>query len=348
VSLSDGGAPRRPTGRAIAIGLALAVLAALGGVTARGLARLDARADVTPAEVPTPWPLDEAELARIREELTAAWIDRNERQRAATAAMIGSASSGPSIWVASEPPPADLLAGVDLDALARQRALTRGEHLVRARAGCLGCHGDDLGGAVLADDLWHGRVVAPDLTPSGPTADWSTADWVRLLRHGRTPDGRHARMPGAATRAWSDRDLSDAISWLRSLAPTDRAPVAPRLGPALVLGVGLGLVDLPDADAPPPVDARASLGARVSDACKTCHGDDLRGGRVPFAPLHWPDAPALMGGMTGWDAADFAKLLETGIRPDGTRVGAGMPVAMTRALTPEEQAALWTWLRRAP
>src|SRR4029450_13919778 len=61
-------------------------------------------------------------------------------------------------------PGADPLAGVDLNAAALTSAIARGEHLIKTRVGCAGCHGADLGGKVLIDQALIGRWVAPDVT----------------------------------------------------------------------------------------------------------------------------------------------------------------------------------------
>src|SRR5215207_4308284 len=61
-------------------------------------------------------------------------------------------------------PAADPMAGVDLQAAALARAIARGEHLVRTRVGCDGCHGPDMGGKVLIDQALVGYWAAPNLT----------------------------------------------------------------------------------------------------------------------------------------------------------------------------------------
>ena len=50
----------------------------------------------------------------------------------------------------------DPLAGVDLQTVARGRAVARGAHLVTSRVGCNGCHGNDFGGKVLIDSVFIG------------------------------------------------------------------------------------------------------------------------------------------------------------------------------------------------
>ncbi len=52
-----------------------------------------------------------------------------------------------------------------IDDTAEARA--RGEHLVKSLAKCVDCHGDDLGGKVMADDPMIGTLAGPNLTSAG-------------------------------------------------------------------------------------------------------------------------------------------------------------------------------------
>jgi mono/diheme cytochrome c family protein len=70
--------------------------------------------------------------------------------------------------------------------------LERGEHLVRAIAGCDGCHGKNLGGMVLLDDPAIMTFSGPNLTAGigGAGSRLSDEDWVRTIRHGVDPVGK--------------------------------------------------------------------------------------------------------------------------------------------------------------
>src|SRR5262249_42761105 len=46
----------------------------------------------------------------------------------------------------------------DLDALARERAIARGDHLVHGRYVCVECHGQNFGGGTMVDDPMIGTV----------------------------------------------------------------------------------------------------------------------------------------------------------------------------------------------
>src|SRR5690606_20087824 len=52
----------------------------------------------------------------------------------------------------------------DVDAVALDRAVARGKHLVEARFLCTECHGADFGGGVMVDDPALGSLLGPNLT----------------------------------------------------------------------------------------------------------------------------------------------------------------------------------------
>lgn len=64
-------------------------------------------------------------------------------------------------------------------------SIAYGEHLART-TGCMGCHGEDLGGEVLIDNPALGTFAPGNLTSGeGGIPDTMTdADWVRAIRHG--------------------------------------------------------------------------------------------------------------------------------------------------------------------
>ena len=115
----------------------------------------------------------------------------------------------------------------ELAAPAGVDALERGRHLVTAVAQCTTCHGEDLGGRVIAEDFWFGRLHASNLTPGrGGIAARTDAALVRSIRHGLKPDGRPLlMMPSHYLQRLSDADLNAVIVALRSLPPVDQLMV---------------------------------------------------------------------------------------------------------------------------
>jgi len=80
---------------------------------------------------------------------------------------------------------------------------------------CTGCHGTNLAGL---PPHAPGAPPAADLTPRG-LQGWSEADFVRVMREGKRPDGRelHPMMPWRTLGQLSDVELQALWLYLRSL-----------------------------------------------------------------------------------------------------------------------------------
>ena len=243
------------------------------------------------------------------------------------------------------------------------RALTSATALAEGRRqatfrGCQECHGADFGGKVLIDDPALGRIVTANLTPGGRTKDWSDADFTRAIRHGVTPDGHGLLlMPSHEYYPMSDSLVGAIIGYLRSLPPVTRPLPASRVGPVgralLVSGQAPILPAETIAHGAPrpadvPVGPTAAYGKALALACSGCHGQGFNGGPTPD-----PNMPAAAnltpaGRLKDWSAADFARALKTGVRPDGSKIDPAMPIAMTAALDTVEVAALYAFFRSLP
>ncbi|MCA9579579.1 MAG: cytochrome c, partial [Myxococcales bacterium] len=216
--------------------LALAMVGFYGWATLTVRASLSRTLTAHEVDIPVPFPLTEEELAALREERRAALAaeapeaDTSDDadgegpapdagpQAAAGSDAEGAEAPQPAGDVAPLAPPVDvdLLAGVDLEALALERAIARGEHLVRARYACGECHGQDFSGGVMVDDPAMGSLLGPNLTPAGPTHEFTMTDWDHIVRHGILADGRPAVMPSEDFVRMSDRELSDIVAYLRA------------------------------------------------------------------------------------------------------------------------------------
>ncbi|MFW6206619.1 MAG: c-type cytochrome, partial [Gemmatimonadota bacterium] len=121
----------------------------------------------------------------------------------------------------------------EAEALARDRAVERGRHLLESRYACAECHGEDLGGGVMVDAFPLGSLLGPNLTggEGGAMGDYTPADWDRIVRHGILPDGQPAVMPSEDFLRMSDRELSDIVAYIRSLDPVDNRVPRSTLGP---------------------------------------------------------------------------------------------------------------------
>ena len=312
--------------------LALVIAAGLFAASRKTQAKLAQRFEAHTVELAVPLPLTAAELEAVRAE---------------AAAKGGSE--------------ADPLAGVDLQALAQQRAVERGKHLVDARYGCNICHGENLGGGVMLEDPAIGKLIGPNITTGrgSAVAKYTMADWDRIVRHGIKPDGTPAVMPSEDYFAMTDRELSDIVSYIRAQPPVNVQSEKSSFGPVGHALVALGKFPLsaeklPDHQrahvAEPPATAdTAEFGAHLATTCTGCHRSNLAGGPMTFGPPNWPPAANLTpheNGLATWSFEDFDKAMTQGVRKDGSALREPMSHVLpaSRAMTLTERKALWTYL----
>jgi mono/diheme cytochrome c family protein len=239
--------------------------------------------------------------------------------------------------------------------------LARGQHLAESIGGCIDCHGADLGGKLVADMGPVGTLHAPNISPGGVSAQYGDGELLRLLRDGIKRDGTSVVfMPTGDVRWWPEADFAAVVSWLRVQPAVGRPSVPSHIGP---LGKVLDRLDMvaidvarridhhrPIEPAPQP-EATARYGQFIARSCQACHGDSLSGGPIPGAPPDMPVPTNLTPHATGlgpWSEADFEKVLNEGVRPDGRKLDPFMPLATLRAMEPVEKKALWLYLRSLP
>jgi hypothetical protein len=82
--------------------------------------------------------------------------------------------------------------------------------------GCVYCHGDDLRGGIKEGP--PGTPVSVNLTPTGPTAQWSEAEFATALRTGMRPDGTAINpfMPWRLTRLMTDEEITAVWTYLKT------------------------------------------------------------------------------------------------------------------------------------
>lgn len=233
-------------------------------------------------------------------------------------------------------------------------AIARGRHLALAVLACNECHGDDLAGEVILDAPLFARVVGPNLTPAGPLAGYTAADWERAVRHGIDRGGRPlVLMPSDAWASLSSSDLAALIAYLDTLEPIARELPDTRMGPFGLLAIGAGRFPLTardidhaavgvDAPEPAPTAAYGRYIAEVS-GCRSCHGADFDGRSFgpgqPSAPPITPEA------LEGWSADELARAVREGIGRDGRQLDPLMPVASFAGMTDLEMKALSAFLQ---
>lgn len=239
-------------------------------------------------------------------------------------------------------------------------AVARGEYLFRSR-GCADCHGGDGAGHVVIDDGQGMLVRAPNITPAkgSVVAEYRVEDWVRAVRHGVKPDGRPLLiMPSEEFNRLTDADLASLVAYVRSMPAAAGGGATVQLPLVVKALYAAGLV----LDAAEKIDHRlhpaqpvaegvsAAHGAYVANSCIGCHRPNLVGGKIAGAPPSWPAAARLAPGegsvMPRYaSAADFAAMLKTGKRPDGSAVSAVMPFASLREMSEVDVQALHLYLR---
>jgi mono/diheme cytochrome c family protein len=306
--------------------IAIVVVAALGVYVWAGMVTSRLRAqtfETHSVNFPIPFPLDEAE--------------------AAAAGVTGDAAH----------------------ALAEQRAAARGEHLVSARFTCTACHAKNFGGGVMVDAFPIGRLLAPNLTlgTGSRTAGFTARDWDRIVRHGVLKDGHPAVMPSEDFEQMSDQELSDIVSYIRSLPPVNNTVPTSTFGPLGKVLVATGKMKLaasvipnhmaPHAVTPPAAAASAEFGRHLATVCLGCHGQDLSGGPIAGGDPSWPPARNLTPdatGLKGWTFDQFVTVITRGERPGGIALKAPMAaiVAYGKSMTDIERQALWAYLQSLP
>lgn len=319
-------------------------------VTAPAPAAADAAAPSAP-DAPTPAAPPSDAPAAPPSDATAA------PDSAAAAAAPNDAAAAPATAAAAA---ADPLAGVDLDAIALQRAIARGKRYMESRAGCTECHGADLGGKVIIDNPVMGTWIAPNITRGGLTKNYKPEDWVKILRHGLNPDGTAATMPSLDFTYFSDQELSDLAAYIRSVPPVDRVMPPTVFGPVFSLLVVKGDIPVsaevidhraPRAKFPPSIAATPELGEHLAHTCRGCHGPALAGGPIQGGDPKWPPARNLTfdeSGLAKWTRMDFMQALREGKRPDGSAIDPVMPTQYTAKLKDEEIDALYIYLKTIP
>ena len=316
--------------------------------------------EVHSMDFPIPFPLSEEEMAALRAERTAALAPGapSDGEAAQDGAAKQPADEG-------EPEAQDVLAGVDLEAIALERAIARGEHLVNSRYVCVECHGRDFSGGVMIDDPAIGTILGPNITSGrgGKTANYKAADWDRIVRHGVKPDGHPAAMPSEDFQLMSDQELSDVIAYVQSKPPRDNEVPGLSLGPVGTILMATGRLplsadlihdhDVEHARLPPQTEATANFGKHLAGVCTGCHRATLEGGPIAAGDPSWPPAQNLTphaDGLEGWSFEQFEALMRTGKRPDGT--GVQLPMTLmtpyTSQMTDVEMKALWAYISGLP
>ncbi len=333
------------------IGVAVLVLA-LGAAgfyfwaRSKANSRLDRVFQTHKIDFPVPFPLSEEEIADLE-------APSKETSPPGAGEDKGEAGDGDS---------ASPLADVDLEGLALERAIKRGEHLVGARYGCVECHGADFAGGTMMDEMPVARLFGPNLTKGqgGVTADYTVADWDRAVRHGVLRDGRPMAMPSEDYFLMSDQELSDIIAYIRAQPDVERASKPRELGRVGTVLMALGKMRLSaeelenhqakHAALPPLARDTVEFGGHLAAACTGCHRIDFSGGPIHGGSPDWPPAANLTmhsDGLEGWAYEDFVKAMRETVNKEGKKLRAPMSLLAPYAkqMTDTELKAMWTYFQ---
>ncbi len=231
---------------------------------------------------------------------------------------------------------------------ASPETLARGELLFHI-GGCTNCH-TATGGPLLAggDPLRtpFGTFYAPNITPDPQTGigGWSTADFVRAMREGRSPKGEpyYPAFPYTSYALMSEEDLAALKAYLDTIPPVRQASRPHELPFPFNIRWGLRLWQWAFHDPKPftPDPGRSEAWNRGAylvlgpGHCGECHTprtwygvlDHRRaftGGQLGHQVI-----PAItrdpQRGIGRWSAQDLRAFLSIGIKPDGDFVGGEM------------------------
>ena len=248
-----------------------------------------------------------------------------------------------------------------------EQTLQRGRYLVNA-GGCISCHEGEAGGLSggMAIESPFGVFYASNITPDADTGTgtWSATDYVRAIKHGRSPQGSfyYPAFPYVSYAAVSDDDALAIASWLNA-QPAIANAVPEHDIPGWIGRWQLGPWNtLANLNMPEPTiydDAHIERGAYLSrnlGHCGECHtprnalgisdyANEFAGGEMPDGHVPAIDAAAL----SGWSEDDMALFLFLGLLPDGEYVGGKMEPVIehnTGQLTDEDRQAMAAFFKR--
>jgi len=264
-------------------------------------------------------------------------------------------------------------------AAADRPATARGEYLFRA-AGCANCHTDRPGkGRPLAGGrrlvTKFGVFYPPNITPDPETGigRWREADFIRAMRRGLDPQGRHyyPSFPYTAYTKLTDEDLKAMWAYLRAQPAVKQPNRAHELrwfvrmrGVVAVwknMNFSLGAFK-PDVSR----DARWNRGAylvRAVTHCGECHTPrgvlgGLKHDRELAGSVDAPDGGTVPNitpdpgtGIGQWSVSELVEYLSSGMTPDGDFAGDLMAETIDHSLkylTPEDRRAIAIYVMSRP
>lgn len=261
---------------------------------------------------------------------------------------------------------------------AGQANLENGKTLFYA-GGCTSCHAvpeqDDklrLGGGYPLRSPF-GTFYVPNISPHprDGIGSWTPAQFVRAMRGGVSPDGRHyyPSFPYTSYQRMSAADLRDLFAFMLTLPSVEGRVRDHDLPFPFNVRRGLGLWKLAFLDGKPfaPDPARSesiNRGAYLIEGpghCAECHSPRDRlggiveerrfaGGPEPEGRGWVPNITPHETGLKDWTRGDVEEVLTSGLTPTGDSVGSTMAavVANTEKIPEEDRRAMAEYVLSLP
>lgn len=246
-----------------------------------------------------------------------------------------------------------------------------GEYVYFA-AGCGGCHTSpdaaedskkiQSGGQKFPSPF--GTFVAPNVSMHVEfgIGAWSQDDFVRAVRQGVSPDGRHyyPAFPYTSYQGMSDQDVVDLWSFWQTLPSSEQKSQAHHLPIYAKWRRPLGIWKMMFQSAPDPQmqDAELARGEYLVNTlghCGECHTArnllGARSGKNIFMGAQHPNGkgriPAIAGTTFDWNATEIAEYLRSGFTPDYDVAGGLMAevIENTSKLSDQDRMAIANYLK---
>lgn len=238
-------------------------------------------------------------------------------------------------------------------------SIARGAYLLASRP-CGQCHGEDLGGKVIADAGPFALLAAPNLTRGrgGPNPPLTDVEWERAIRHGLRRDGTGLIiMPSEVFHGITDQEMAAMIAYMKQAPPVDRE--VERLKLRIVGRMVLGVGELKTAAQLSPTTAHvASVDTTPgpdygrylvsTTGCQVCHGASFSGG-PGFGEGGKPPSNLTPTGIGHYTEDDFKRTLRTGERPRGAgALSEDMPWKYYGKMSDGELQSIYLYLKTVP
>ncbi|WP_460448639.1 c-type cytochrome [Alsobacter sp. SYSU BS001988] len=299
-------------------------------------------------------------------------------KRLVPAVLALAALTGAGFWVLTAPAFHELLRGKPDVSVPAAANLDNGRELFYA-GGCPSCHAvpgqDDrtkLGGG-LALHSPFGTFYVPNISPDpvDGIGGWTMQAFIRAMREGVSPDGRHyyPAFPYTSYQRMASADLADVFAFIKTLPPAGGRVRDHDLPFPFTIRRGLGLWKLAflDGQAIQPDPAKSpewNRGRYLVEGpghCAECHSPrnvagaivaDKRfsGGPDPEGKGFTPNLTQDKAGLASWSKSDIVELLKTGFTPEYDAVGGSMApvIRNTSQLTDADRAAMAEYLKSLP